>query len=372
MDQIIDPELHLLLVEDNPNDARLIRRYLEGSDSAFLPDDLAFTHVESIDAAEDHLKQAPVDLVLLDLGLPGSSGAETFQRAAERLPSVPIVVLTGLQDEATAVDLLQQGAQDYINKGALSEAQLVKAVRYAMERQEREQQLRTTSEQLEVLNRVLRHDIQNDIQVLQLWSESLVGAVSDEHADIVEQMYTTTEHISELTENSRAYIEAVTGEGSLETEAMRLDRIVREEFQKARSRHGDAEFVLEDPFPEVTVSAHRMLTSVFRNLLNNAVQHNRGDATITISVEQRSDTVRTTIADDGPGVPDHQKDEIFGKGEQGLDSDGTGIGLYLVYTLVTEFNGDVWVEDRADGESGAAFVVELPTADVERATAAIE
>jgi signal transduction histidine kinase len=289
----------------------------------------------------------------------------------ERFPSVPVVVLTGLQDEQTAVDLLQQGAQDYINKDSLNEDQLVKAVRYAMERQEREQRLRTTTEQLEVLNRILRHDIQNDLQVIQLWSETLVGEVASDHEEVVQRMRQTAGHIRELTENSRAYIEAITGDGEMETEPTRLDPLLREEIEKARSRHGDAELVVAGTLPEVTVSAHPMLVSVFRNLLKNAVQHTDGRPTIEVAVERRAGSVRTTVADDGPGVPDDQKSEIFGKGAQGLDSDGTGIGLYLVYTLVTEFGGEVWVEDRDDADGGAVFVVELPvsTDDPERFTA---
>jgi len=363
MSATIDSPLRILLIEDNPNDARLIRSRLENSESAFLPADLALEHVESLGAAVDRIEQQPIDLVLLDLGLPESSGAETYQRASERFPSVPVVVLTGLQDEATAVELLQKGAQDYINKNSLSRKQLVKSVRYAVERQERERKLRTTTEQLEVLNRILRHDIQNDLQVLRLWTEAMVGEVGPEHEEIVERMYQTTGHIQELTENSREYIEAITGTDELETEPTRLDHTLSDELQKASSRYEDADFIIDESLPAVTVSAHRMLSSVFRNLLNNAVQHNQGQATVTVAVEQTDDLVRTTVTDDGPGVPDDQKDEIFGKGEQGLDSDGTGIGLYLAYTLVTEFGGDVWVEDRQDGESGAVFVVELPPAE---------
>jgi signal transduction histidine kinase len=106
-----------------------------------------------------------------------------------------------------------------------------------------------------------------------------------------------------------------------------------------------------------------MLPSVFRNLLNNAVQHNDGPSpTVSVGAERDGDVVRVRVTDDGPGVPDSQKETIFGKGEKGLDSPGSGIGLYLVYCLVEGYGGDVWVEDRPDDTSGAVFVVELPVA----------
>jgi signal transduction histidine kinase len=120
-----------------------------------------------------------------------------------------------------------------------------------------------------------------------------------------------------------------------------------------------------------------MLSSVFRNLLSNAVQHNDSDhPTVEITCDQQREMVELRFADDGPGVPDDRKELRFGKGEQSLDSEGTGIGLYLVNQLVSNYGGDVWVEDR-DGRSpsrnrtqsgderptGAVFVVRLPTAN---------
>jgi signal transduction histidine kinase len=70
--------------------------------------------------------------------------------------------------------------------------------------------------------------------------------------------------------------------------------------------------------------------------------------------------VTVRIADNGPGVPDERKESVFGKGEKGLESDGTGIGTYLVKTLVSRYSGTVWVEDNEPG--GAVFVVTLPIA----------
>jgi signal transduction histidine kinase len=112
----------------------------------------------------------------------------------------------------------------------------------------------------------------------------------------------------------------------------------------------------------VTVAADGMLDSVFRNLLTNAIQHNTaGVPEITVSAERQDGTVRVRVADNGPGVPAERKDEIFGRGAKGTDSGGTGIGTYLVKTLVTRYGGDVWVEDNEP--RGAVFVVELPVAD---------
>jgi len=68
-----------------------------------------------------------------------------------------------------------------------------------------------------------------------------------------------------------------------------------------------------------------------------------------------------SIADNGPGIADTHKEQIFQEGQKGLESGGTGIGLYLVNTLVDRYGGDVWVEDNEP--TGSVFVVELPLAD---------
>jgi len=89
---------------------------------------------------------------------------------------------------------------------------------------------------------------------------------------------------------------------------------------------------------------------------------------VELSVEERADSVRLRVADNGPGVEPERQESIFGKGEKGLESDGTGIGLYLVHTLVASYGGEVWIDGapddgREDGVAdlgGAVFVVELP------------
>ena len=100
-----------------------------------------------------------------------------------------------------------------------------------------------------------------------------------------------------------------------------------------------------------------MLASVFRNILANGIQHNDSSVPrLRVWVETTDERVRVHIADNGPGVPDERKDEIFGRGEKGLESSGTGLGLYLVDTLLDRYGGDV---DVTDSEDGAEFRITL-------------
>jgi signal transduction histidine kinase len=101
-----------------------------------------------------------------------------------------------------------------------------------------------------------------------------------------------------------------------------------------------------------------MLESVFRNLLTNAIQHNDKEVPeVTVSATRDDETVLIRVADNALGISDARKSEIFEQGEMGLDSEGTGLGLYLVETLVNHYGGDIRVEDN-DPE-GTVFIVKL-------------
>jgi diguanylate cyclase (GGDEF)-like protein len=120
----------LLLVEDNLGDARLLREMLNEQNSL----NTQLTHLECMSDAERYLAEHSVDIILLDLGLSDAQGLEAIRRAHAAAPSVPLVVLTGLDDESVAVQALQQGAQDYLIKGQIDTRGLLRALRYAIER----------------------------------------------------------------------------------------------------------------------------------------------------------------------------------------------------------------------------------------------
>ncbi|MDZ7849577.1 MAG: histidine kinase N-terminal 7TM domain-containing protein [Halodesulfurarchaeum sp.] len=230
------------------------------------------------------------------------------------------------------------------------------------EREHYRRELETMTEQLEALNRLVRHDIRNDMAVIVGWMDTLPGDLDDPVEDVLERVRRKSEHVINLTENASDLVDAVTGEGKVDIEPIALRRQINLELEAVRETYPHAKFEIDGTVPDVRVQANAMLSSVFQNLLNNAIVHNNEKTPkITVSGEVRDDVVRVRIADNGAGIPDSQKDEIFGKGEKGLDSPGTGIGLYLVQTLVNQYGGQVWVEDNEPG--GSVFVVELLTAN---------
>jgi two-component system cell cycle response regulator len=129
--------LKVLVVEDNFGDARLIERTLEDASGSFVVE-----HADRIARAIDRLAEGGIDIVLLDLSLPDSSGLQTFALIRSRAEDVPIVVLTGLDDEEAATAAVQAGAQDYLVKGTFDSEVIARSVRYAVERHRMQEDLR--------------------------------------------------------------------------------------------------------------------------------------------------------------------------------------------------------------------------------------
>lgn len=217
-------------------------------------------------------------------------------------------------------------------------------------------------EELEVLNRILRHDIRNDMSVILGWMELLGDHVDEEGHEYLERTLDSGRHIVELTESARDYVELVVEGEDIETEPVALESILQTEIDRRQEMYTKAEFVVNGEIPDMEVLANDLLSSAFRNVLNNAVQHNdTAEPTITISFEDSGTDVVIRIADNGPGIPDEQKESIFGKQAEGLASSSTGMGLYITETLVRNVGGEIWVEDNEP--KGSIFNIQLPKAN---------
>jgi diguanylate cyclase (GGDEF)-like protein/PAS domain S-box-containing protein len=166
----------LLLVEDNPGDARLLREMLNEQGLH----ETEMTHVDRLSAAEKHLEKNLVDIILLDLGLPDAQGLAAVRRAHTAAPRVPLVVLTGLDDETLSGQALQEGAQDYLIKGQIDARGLLRSLRYAIERKAMDEALFEEKERAQVTlncigDAVACTDSSGNITFLNLVAEKMTG-----------------------------------------------------------------------------------------------------------------------------------------------------------------------------------------------------
>jgi diguanylate cyclase (GGDEF)-like protein/PAS domain S-box-containing protein len=166
----------ILLVEDNPADARLVREMVNdhGQHASEV------THVESLGEAESLLSEREVDIILLDLRLPDGHGLGALRRARAAAPRVPLVVLTGLNDESLAHQALREGAQDYLVKGEIETRGLLRVLRHAVERKMLEDALFIEKERAEVTlncigDAVVCTDLAGNVTSLNLVADKITG-----------------------------------------------------------------------------------------------------------------------------------------------------------------------------------------------------
>jgi diguanylate cyclase (GGDEF)-like protein/PAS domain S-box-containing protein len=171
-----NPVTTVLLIEDNHGDARLLREMFRDGGAY----NTKLTHVASMSAAETQLAVPVVDVILLDLGLPDVQGLGAVRRAHAAAPRIPLVVLTGLDDDTIALQALQEGAQDYLVKGQLDTRGLLRALRYAIERKTMEEALFAEKERAQITldsigDAVICTDVAGNITFLNVVAERMTG-----------------------------------------------------------------------------------------------------------------------------------------------------------------------------------------------------
>ena len=216
--------------------------------------------------------------------------------------------------------------------------------------------LRDERERLAFFNRLVRHDLLNDLNVVSARSRLLYDHLDQGAEDHLDLVVERTEKMIDLTETIRSLMTTVVSGRNLEP--VNLGVVLQEEAHAIEHAHDSTTVHLNVPVPDVEVRADGLLGELFENLLQNAVDHDDSpETTVEIDVEVAEQTVTVHIADDGPGMSDHRKDQFFERGVTSEESTGTGVGLYLVDELLDVYGGDVEVRDN--DPQGTVFSVTL-------------
>ncbi len=172
-----EQSINVLLVEDSPADVRLLLEFLKEVPT----NPFQVTQCDRLEAALKNLSEIKFDIILLDLTLPDSIGLETLIKIHRRVPAIPVVVLTGLDDEVITLRAMQEGAQDYLVKGTVTGDLLARSMRYAIERQRAEQKIREQAELLDITtDAILVRDSNNHILYWNKGAERLFGWSADD------------------------------------------------------------------------------------------------------------------------------------------------------------------------------------------------
>jgi len=318
--------------------------------------------------AEGGPDTATFELCILDSEMLEREAATLTARKEETSTIVPVLLVVPDGQAASVHKELRQerpALWDLVDgtlRMPVHEYELADQVDTLLELRSQSETLIRQREQLEILNRVLRHDIRNDMTVVLGWLEYVAERTSEELTAEFDRIESSAEHIVELTTAAGDIAKSMRSDAEPKLEPTALTRVLIDEVEKRQNAFDEATIELPESPPHVTVAANELLSSVFRNLINNAVQHNDADEpVVSITVRELDSHVQVRIEDNGPGVPETLGDDIFDDEMKGMESSGTGMGLYLVSTLIDLYGGEVWVEDN--DPRGSVFCVELETID---------
>lgn len=381
-----DAQVEVLLVEDNPGDALLIREKLRlAIDEDETQPRFQVSRVDSLAAAIDFLSRRRVEAIVLDLSLPDSQGIDTIDRILGASPNTPIIVLSGLADQALAVKAVRRGAQDYLVKGQIQGDLLARSLNYAIERQraldrqamlvrerlargEAEAGIQARDEFLSVASHELRTPVTGIKGHAQLLLRSLeAGRLDPERAHRAIQFISeAADRLARLTDDLLDVSRLRQGRLLLDPRPVELAELVestvtryrpllREQYNLRLTISAGATTVYGDPM---------RLEQVLVNLLGNAVKYSPAGGTIAVDLTPAGGEVVLRVRDQGIGLPEDLRSAVFEPFrraptaiEQGLP--GLGLGLYICQAIVDSHRGTIWAENNPD--RGLTLSVRLPT-----------
>lgn len=198
---------------------------------------------------------------------------------------------------------------------------------------------------IEVLNRVLRHNVRNEVNVINGYAEILQERLTGDNVSLAAKITEASHRLTSLSETARKLQQNL--DRKPELTAIDIVPIVHEAATQIRDRYTQATVTIEAPDTAVTQTAPRIETAVWE-LLDNAAKHAGDEPAVTLTLTQSDETVVITVSDNGPGLPEDEQ-EVLVAGKETPLVHGSGLGLWLVHWIVESVDGSLYAENTENG-----------------------
>ncbi|MDP2600176.1 MAG: ATP-binding protein [Deltaproteobacteria bacterium] len=350
--------IHILLLEDNPDDALLCEKLLKEVCEEHVFDIL---WVDRFDKALRKLKEKKVDLILTDLGLPDINGLETVRKLIANVPDLPIVVLTGTMDQSLGIKALRVGAQDYLLKEELTSVLLNRTIQYAMERKSIE---KLKDEFISVASHEIRTPLAIIKEGVSNLKDGIAGSLNREQNEIVDMTARNIDRLRKIVDNILNFSRLESGKVLLKSISVDLAPLIAKTIKSCQSTASANKISLHynpNKLPMLFADSD-MIVEVLNNLIDNGIRFAKSK--VEVSTRKTDNTVEVTIFNDGPLIDRKHHDKLFQKFSQaerpagGGGYKGTGLGLAICREVVNLHQGKIWIENKP--HRGVAFHFTLP------------
>jgi signal transduction histidine kinase len=365
--------IQVLVVEDNAGDARLLREMF----SKERPDSFELTHLLRMSEALIHLAKGGVDIVLLDMGLPDGHGVDTVRRAHAAAPGVPLIVLTGLDDEVLAAEAMKEGAQDYLIKGQIENRALPRALRHAIERHRmqtetdliRANQMQFKDEFLSHVSHELRSPLTAIYQFVTILLDKLAGELNVEQRRYLEIVLRNVQQLESMINDLLEVTRVQAGKLTIELQCASLSDPIVYAVNTLQGAATAKEITLssdiERQLPLVCADPTR-IRQILIILVDNAIKFTPAGGEVNVQArrfEKDSGYLVVEVSDTGCGIGPEMTQRIFEHLYQVTDPGtagrkGLGLGLHISQELVTRQGGTIWVSSQP--QKGSHFFFTLP------------
>lgn len=371
----------ICLIEDNPGDVRLIKEMLtDVMTSGRTSIVVEMENCERLSEGLSLLENKPFDVILLDLTLPDSHGLDTFSKVMEAVPHIPIIVLSGLDDESIALQAVRLGAQDYLSKGEATGYLLIRAMRYALERKRSEEVLKNANKKLKELDKLksdflstVSHELRTPIAIMRegvsLVLDGVAGDINDGQKELLNDTLENVDRLTRLVTDLLDISKIEAGKIRLRREVLDVNILAKQMIENYTVQANDKRILLElksSKTPAKIYADADKVMQILHNLLSNAIRFTDSLGKITVTVYDNAGFVQCDVSDTGIGIAAENQKKLFSKFEQfgrldGPGYKGTGLGLAIAKGLVEKHGGRIWVKSEM-GE-GTTFSFEIPKID---------